>query len=86
MSEFAERLHRLLDRRLAEVCVCDVAWYQKAPASLCLDGMFGLRGVLMLIQIHDRDVGALPCIQHSDGTADPGIAPGDQSHHVLELL
>jgi hypothetical protein len=45
----------------------------------------GLLGVLVLAQVDDGDVGALPGEEHRDGAADPGIAAGDDGDLALEL-
>ena len=57
---------------------------QRRPSRF--DGALGLLGVLVLVEIDDRDIGAFARKEHGDGAADAGVAAGDQRHHVLELV
>ncbi len=84
--EPAERLHGLRDRGLAEFRIGDVARQQDAAAPFVLDRALGFVGVLVLVEIGDRDVGAFAGEQHRDRAADAGIAAGDERHHVEKLF
>ena len=59
---------------------------ENAAAAFLLDGLLGLLGVLVLVEISDGDVGAFAREQNGDRPADAGIAAGDQRHLVLKLL
>ena len=84
--ELAEFLDGLLDRVLAEFGVGDIAGEENAAAAFLLDSLLGLLGVLVLVEIGERDVGALAREEHRDRAADAGIAAGDQRHLVEKLL
>jgi hypothetical protein len=49
-----------------------------------LDDPLGLRGIVMLAQVKDRDVRALPGEQRRDGAADAAVRTGDQRDLALE--
>ena len=70
---------------LAERRVLDVAGDQQAAPAFGLDAALGLRGVLVLVEVDDRDVGALAREQHRHRAADAGVAAGDERRHALEL-
>jgi hypothetical protein len=57
--ESAERLDRTRDRVLAERLVADVARDDDAAAALLLDQRPGRRGIFMVVEVDDRNVGAL---------------------------
>ena len=84
--ELAELLHRLLHRVLAEFRIGDIARQQNAAAAFLLDGPLGLLGVLVLVEIGDRDVGALARKEHGHRAADAGVAAGDQRDLVEQFL
>ena len=48
-----------------------------ATAALLLHPAFRLLGVLVLIQVDHRDVGAFAGVHDPHGAADPAIATGD---------
>ena len=68
--EPAEFLHRAADGLLAEFRIGDIARDHDAAAALLLDRAFGFLGVLMLVEIGDRDIGAFARIEHRYRTAD----------------
>ena len=59
---------------------------QDAAAAFLLDRALGLLGVLVLVEIGQRDVGALAGEQHRHRPADAGVAAGDQRNLVEQLL
>ena len=71
---------------LAEFGIGHVAREQDAAAAFLLHGALGFLGVVVLVEIGDRHVGALARVQHGHRAADTGIAAGDQRDLVLELL
>ena len=84
--ELAERLERLVHRLLAEAHGLHVAGDQQALAALASRRIrFVLRRVLVLGQVHDRDVRAFAREQHRHRAADAGIAAGDDRGHAVEL-
>ena len=58
--------------------VGDVARQQEAARALGLDRLARRLGVVVLVEIDDRDVGAFARVQDGDGAADAGIAAGDE--------
>ena len=71
---------------LQNSAIGDIARQENAAAPFLLDRALGLLGVLVLVEIGDRDVGALAREQHRDRAADAGIAAGDQRHLVEKLF
>src|SRR5690606_5789554 len=67
-----------LDDLDAVVAVGQVAGEQHAAPAFGLDQLPGVAGVLVLAQVGDRDVGALLGEGDGDGTADAGVAAGDE--------
>ena len=59
---------------------------QAAAASSRLDPPLGLLGVLVLVEVDDRDVGTFPGKRDGGGPADPAVAAGDDGDLVLELI
>ena len=57
----------------------DVAGDQDAAAPFLLDRALGFLGVLVLVEIDDRDIGAFAREQHRHRAADAGIAAGDDA-------
>ena len=84
--ELAEFVDGLLYRVLAEFGVGDIAGEENATAAFLLDSLLGLLGVLVLVEISERDVGALAREEHRDRPPDAGIAAGDERHLVEKLL
>src|SRR5690606_6154259 len=58
---------------------------EQRPAALGLDVALHLLGVGVLLQVDDRDVGALLGEVQRHGASDAAIAAGDQRHLALEL-
>jgi hypothetical protein len=85
VPEPAERLDRARDGVLAEPLIADVARGDDAAAPLLLDQHAGRRGVLVLVEIDDRDVGALFRAADRDRAADAAVAAGDQRGLALSL-
>ncbi len=81
LSEFREGLGNGL---LALGLPSDVAFEEKALAAFFLHEGFGFLGVLFLLQINDRDVCSLPCESNRCGTANPGIASGDERYLAFQ--
>ena len=72
------------DRALAEALVAEVAGDGDRPAALLLDDRLGLRGVVMLAQIEDGDVGAFAGEQRRDRAADAAVGAGDERDLALQ--
>ena len=51
-----------------------------------LDRAFGFLGILVFVEIGDRNVRALAGEQHRDRAADAGVGAGDERHHIEELF
>ncbi len=84
--ELAEFLKGLLDGGFTEAQIRDVSGHRNATSPLGLDRAFGLLGVAVLIQIRDCRVRAFAGVENCNRTADAGIAPCDQRHHVAQLV
>ena len=69
--ETAELFDRLRYRTLAETAVGDVALVDDTILSLGFNGLARDLGILRFGEMHDRDVRAFACEQHSHGAADP---------------
>jgi hypothetical protein len=80
----AEFLDHLGNGLVAERLVADIAGDGQRLAALAANDPGGLRGVVMLAQIEDRDVGALARIERGDGAADAAVGAGDQRDLALE--
>ena len=66
MSSLPKASTVLATAALAEFRIGDVAGQQDAAAPFLLDRALGLLGVLVLVEIGDRDVGAFAREQHRD--------------------
>src|SRR4051794_26172499 len=82
--ETAEPVDGLLDRALAKLLVADVAGYRDRAAAFAFDDLLGLRGIVMLAQIEDRDVSAFASVERRDSSADAAVGAGDQRDLALE--
>src|SRR5699024_4310887 len=83
--ESSERLGRLLDERFAEAAVRQVAGEEERAASRVLHEGADLLGVGLLIgQVGQGDVGALPGEGDRDRRADPGVRTGDEGSSSLQ--
>src|SRR5690606_41978569 len=80
----SEPFQRPVDHVGAERLVADVAAAQQALAALPLDEIERFPGVVILVQIGNADRRPLACEQERHGTADTGIAPGDDRHLPVE--
>ena len=56
-----------------------------AAAAFVLDRSLRLLGILVLVEVGDRDVGALPGEEDRHGAADAGVAAGNERDFVLQL-
>ena len=74
-------LHRLATK----LRVGDIARNQKGSPTLFLHRIAGLFCVLILAQVHDRDIGAFPGIQDRNGTPDAGVPSGNQGYLAFQL-
>src|SRR5690606_23969361 len=83
--EPTELVDGLPDGVAAELGVCDVAPEQEGPPALLLDLRLDLLGVPVLLEVDDRDVGALLGEVHGHGPADAAVASGDDGAHPVEL-
>ena len=69
---------------VAERLVADVAGDRDRAAALDRHDLGGLRRILMLVEVEDRDVGALAREQRRDRPADAAVAAGDERDLALE--
>ena len=83
--EPAELLHGLRDRAVAEARVLDVAGDQQARRPSASTPRLRLLGVVVLVEVDDRHVGAFAGEQHGHGAADARVAAGDEGRHAFEL-
>src|SRR5690606_117828 len=83
--EATELRDDLLDGLLAEPRVSDVALDQQRAPALGLDVALHLLGVLVLLEVEDRHVGALLREVDRHGAADAAVAAGDRRDLALEL-
>jgi len=84
--ELAELLEGLLDRGFTEAQIRDVPRHRNTTSPFGLDRAFGLLGVGVLVQIRDCHVRAFAGVEYRDRTADTGIAPCNQRHHVAQFV
>src|SRR5690606_28116457 len=82
--EAAEGVDRATHQFLAELLILDVAGKQQRRAAGLLDPARGLSRVLLLIEIGNRNVGALAGEGDGDSAADTGVAAGDERCATLE--
>ena len=80
----AESGYRLPHQFAAMAGVGDVAGNDNTLAAGTFHKVPRLRGVLVLIEIGDQNVGSLPREGESDGAANHGIRPGNQSNLILQ--
>ena len=83
--EPAEFLDGAIDQRAAMRRVGHVARHQYGAAAGLLDPARRLACVLILAQIGDQHIGALPRESDRDGAADAGIGSGDQRRLALQF-
>ena len=83
--EPAEGLDGAREGLAAERLVADVAGDREAAPPLFLDQLPGRAGVGVLVEIDDRDLGALLGEADRDRPADPAVAAGDQGDLAGEL-
>lgn len=85
-GEPAKFLHDLFDGAATEVGIGDIARNLQRFVTVTCNLLAGLRRVrLLLIEIHERDIGALARERHGNGPPDTGVATGYQCHFALEL-
>ncbi len=83
--ELTQLADRLLNDLLAVGFVADVTGDGDAAAPLLLDLALGLLGVLLLIEVGNRHIGAFLGEVNRHRAADPGVATGNQCDLTLEL-
>src|ERR1700729_120749 len=84
--EVAELKYRLFDGLLAERAVGNVARYQDTLLAFRLDGAHGHLGVVMLIEVNDRHVGAFARVENGNCSANAAVTAGDEGNFTLQLL
>src|SRR3712207_5369377 len=75
--DLAELLDRLRDDRLLVGAVGEVTRHQHALPAGLPDVLRGVLSVLVLVEVRNQDVGALPGEGDRDGAADAAVAAGD---------
>src|SRR5438046_5603405 len=84
--ELAEFGNRALDRIPAELSICEIALDDDAILTFALDSFLRFRRVAPLgRKRRDRNIGSLASIQNGDGSADAGIAAGNESDLAFEF-
>jgi len=73
------------DSVAAEGRLLHISFDHQAASAFFLDSGGGLRSVLILIKMDDRDVGTLAGEQSRHGFSNAAIATSDESNHVLQL-
>lgn len=74
----SERRNGLIDHRPGMSRIADVAGDQQRLSSGALDELLRLRGIFVLVEIGDRDIGSLACVRQRDRPADPTVTTGNQ--------
>ena len=75
----------LLDGLPAEVFVSDITRNHETATALTFNHALGLLGIHVLVQIDNRDIGALFRIGNRHCTANSAIAAGDERHFITKF-
>src|SRR3954463_5618946 len=81
----AQLVHRALHELLAEAFVAHVAGVRAAATPFLLDQPPGLRGVLVLVEVGNRDVGALAGVGDGHGPTDAAVPARDERYLALQF-
>src|SRR3546814_1165993 len=83
-AEAAEFFDRLRDDLLARLRLADVGLDRDRAPPFGLDDRGGFDGIGAVLEIDDRDVGALAREKRRDRAADAAVAAGDDRHLAVE--
>lgn len=80
----SERAHGLVDDALACIGLGEIGGEEDRLASGLLDDALGRLRVVVLVQVRDRDVGALPRERERDRATDAAVGAGHERHTAGE--
>src|SRR5438874_12253980 len=83
--DFAELLLRLIDSFSTELFLADIACDQQTFAALFLYQAPGLLCVLVLFEVHNRNIRAFFRKGYCDCAADPAVTASDDRHSVSQF-
>jgi hypothetical protein len=76
---------RLCNHITAELLIADVARQEQTTPTGGLDEVLRFLGILVLIQVHDRNIGTFLGKHHRDRAPNPAVATRDDGHLVAQL-
>jgi len=82
--ELAEPVDGLLDKRFGVRRISQIPPNEQRLAPFLRDRVRRFLGVLVLLEVGDRDVTALPREQHRNSPPDPAVTTGDDRNLALE--